>query len=229
MAKPFAIPLDTPVTACSWVRKGSSILHVARDGENGWQFLCGEAHGPETDDPATQVPLGEILRLDPSLADLADLAPHEAALRHSRKHPWVRHDGYEDLIFESIEEHGWHVVLVPDDEQGPGFAYSIGQEPEILVFGLEPDVMHALLNACGEAAEIQPDVPLPGFLPGFPVVFKAVDKSRYPEYLGYAMWYHDGPEFSALQCIWPDDAGRFPWDAGFQKDLIPLQPLLTVP
>ena len=224
MAKEFAIPLDTPVTACSYVQKGSGILHVIRDGENGWQFLCGEGHGPEHNDPATPMKLGELVERDPSLLDIADLAPHEGALRHTKRHPWVRHDGYEDLILESIEEHGWHGVLVPDDAEGPGFAYSIGQEPEILVFGLEPEVMHAVLNACAEATEIKPDVPLSGFLPGFSVVFRAVDKAHYPAYLGYAMWYHEGSDFPALQCVWPDDAGKFPWEPAFQKELRPLQP-----
>lgn len=29
-------------------------------------------------------------------------------------------------IIENVQRHGWHVVMVPEDEIGPGFAYTIG-------------------------------------------------------------------------------------------------------
>ncbi|HEX7901691.1 MAG TPA: DUF4262 domain-containing protein [Planctomycetota bacterium] len=220
MAKAFALPPDAEVTACARVLEGALILHVLRDGEDGWQFLCGEGHDG-TSDPAKRVPLADVLKLAPEVVDLADLAPHEGAQRHSHKHAWVRYDGYEDVILENVEEHGWHAVVVPDDEEGPGFAYSIGQEPEIVLFGLEPEVMHKILAACADAAEIKP-----GVLEGFQVVFRPVAKERYKDYLGYAMWYHEGDDFPALQCVWADGDGKFPWDRGFPKDLLPLQPLL---
>lgn len=229
MARKFDLPPNTAVFVCERVLKGAPVLHVGRDADDEWQFLCGEDHSDGARDPGRLVGLGEILARDPSLRDLADLKPHEQAQRKTDTHPWTIHDGYEDVILDNIEEFGWHVVLVPDDEEGPGFAYSIGQEPEIIVFGLPHDVMHAVVNAAGEAAEIRPDVPLPGYLEGVPVVFKRVDKARYKDYLGYAMWYHEGSGFDVLQCVWPDKAGKFPWDAGFREDLLPLQPLLAKP
>lgn len=38
--------------------------------------------------------------------------------------------------------------------------------------------------------------------------------SRYREFLGYALWFYDGDAFDALQIVWPDEACRYPWDAG---------------
>ncbi|MEV4872222.1 DUF4262 domain-containing protein [Streptomyces syringium] len=29
-------------------------------------------------------------------------------------------------ISEDVQQHGWHVVMVPEDETGPGFAHTIG-------------------------------------------------------------------------------------------------------
>lgn len=212
------------VLACRRVLDGAPILHAARDGEGRWSFLCGEDHSDAARDPGASVAFDLLLQRDPSLRELADLLPWDEAQRKSDTHPWTIHDGYEDVVLENIETFGWHVVLVPDDDQGPGFAYTIGQEPEVIVFGLEPKRMHAILEACGEAKELKPDVPLPGFLEGSPVVFKRVAKEQYKNYLGYAMWYHEGTDFEALHCVWPDQAGKFPWQPGFRKDWLPLQP-----
>lgn len=209
--------------ACRRVLDGAPVLHVVRDGEERWSFLCGDDHSGEAGQAAE---IDVLLQRDPSLRELGDLKPYEEAQRKSDTHPWTIHDGYEDIVCENVEDFGWHVVLVPDDEQGPGFAYSIGQEPEVIVFGLEPGAMHAILNAAGEAAELPPDVPLDGYLEGAPVVFKRVPKARYKEHFGYALWYREGDGFDALQCVWPDEAGKFPWEPGFRKDLLPLQPLL---
>ncbi|WP_367826613.1 DUF4262 domain-containing protein [Streptomyces sp. LMG1-1-1.1] len=29
-------------------------------------------------------------------------------------------------VIEHVQQHGWHVVMVPEGEIGPGFAYTIG-------------------------------------------------------------------------------------------------------
>lgn len=222
----MALTPDAAVFACRRVLQGAPILHAAADEEGQVSFLCGDDHSDGRTDPGSLVRFDTLLPRDPSLRELGDLKPYEEAQRKTDTHPWTIHDGYEDIVLENIEEFGWHVVLVPDDEEGPGFAYSIGQEPEVVVFGLEPDILHAIVNAAGEAEAIPVDVPLTGYLEGCPVVFKRVSKERYKDVFGYALWYHEGDGFDALQCVWPDKAGKFPWDPGFRKDLLPLQPPL---
>ncbi|WP_264201768.1 DUF4262 domain-containing protein [Streptomyces antimicrobicus] len=32
----------------------------------------------------------------------------------------------DQTVIEHVQQHGWHVVMVPEDEIGPGFAYTIG-------------------------------------------------------------------------------------------------------
>jgi hypothetical protein len=57
-------------------------------------------------------------------------------------------------IIENVQQHGWHVVMVPEDEIGPGFAYTIDLAhthgaPELALFGLDIHAMHRMLNRLG--------------------------------------------------------------------------------
>src|SRR5262249_31703607 len=58
-------------------------------------------------------------------------------------------------LLADVEGYGWHVIGVEEDEEGPGFAYSIGlyhtfHHPEVIVFGLSVRVLHRIVNAVGE-------------------------------------------------------------------------------
>jgi len=44
--------------------------------------------------------------------------------------------------------------------------------------------------------------------------------------MGYAVWFYGGDDFSALQCVYPDLEGHFPWDGGFDANWRNRQPLL---
>ncbi|MBK8093809.1 MAG: DUF4262 domain-containing protein [Verrucomicrobiaceae bacterium] len=54
-------------------------------------------------------------------------------------------DDGDAKLLSDVREHGWHVVGVPDDEEGPGFAFTVGVylrtlQPEILIMGLPMEV-----------------------------------------------------------------------------------------
>ena len=61
------------------------------------------------------------------------------------------------------------------------------------------------------------------------VAFRRMAPRHVREYLGYAIWFHGGVRFPALQCIWADPEGRFPWDAWFPREARGLQPTLYEP
>ena len=42
-----------------------------------------------------------------------------------------------------------------------------------------------------------------------------------------ACWLHGGADFEALQLIWPDTAGVWPWDAAASEGFRASQPLLS--
>ena len=57
-------------------------------------------------------------------------------------------------VLRKRETTGWFVNEIAEDGEGPGFAYSFGlyeryRHPEIIIFGLPPDVMHQLINDIG--------------------------------------------------------------------------------
>ena len=57
------------------------------------------------------------------------------------------------------------------------------------------------------------------------MLFRALPKAHFRAHLGAAIWAHEGEDFEAVQLVWPDKQGRWPWDdarEGFRA----LQPVL---
>jgi hypothetical protein len=141
-------------------------------------------------------------------------------------------------VLRDVARHGWHVVKVLEDDQGPAHAFSIGLHethghPEIVATGPDLDVLHRLVNAVGEdvreGRRFEADRAYDGIVTGLRCHFRAVHPTNYPDFLGYAGWYYGGAGFPALQCVWPDPEGRFPWEAGFPPPLARWQPDLGQP
>jgi hypothetical protein len=127
------------------------------------------------------------------------------------------------------------VLLILGDEEGPGFAYSVGLQhsyghPEIIMFGLRHETMHAIINMIGErvkaGARFAPGQVSDELLNGYDVVFRPVDPRWHEEFFGQAIDFYAEAGFTALQCVWPDRAGLFPWQPGFDSRLVERQPLL---
>jgi hypothetical protein len=70
-------------------------------------------------------------------------------------------DEHETKLLETLEKWGWFVTKVGAGDVEPAFAYSMGlyenfHHPEIVVFGLNLDLMHRLINfACERIREGQ--------------------------------------------------------------------------
>jgi hypothetical protein len=133
-------------------------------------------------------------------------------------------DERDRKLLADVERYGWHVIGIEEDAEGPGFAYSVGLyrsrgHPEVIVLGLPVRVMHQIINAVGEvvrSGERFEHLDESGeVLDGFHVAFRTVERRHYPDYLGYARWFHRGDDFPALQCVWPDSAHRYPWHPEF--------------
>ena len=82
------LPDCAVITLRSIVFGGEPILHVTHDeDDHGWQFL-GAGDAEESD--AAVVGLGEIVELDPSVLEVADIAPGWHAWRRSQSSAWQR-------------------------------------------------------------------------------------------------------------------------------------------
>ncbi len=147
-------------------------------------------------------------------------------------------DDSDRKLLTDVERVGWHIVGIYDDEEGPGYAFSVGLfhtfgHPEIIVFGLPQETAGRIINIIGiqvqggkrfKANDLSNDV-----AEGLPVVFKMVPKDSYRQYIGYALWFYRSFDFPVLQCVWPDKAGLFAWQDGYDHGFDQLQPILANP
>ena len=88
---PFDEPQNLAVISNGKVIFGGEwIALVSHDEDDGgWQFLSHKT-SPLKEGDAVIVSLRKILRLDPSIAELADLPPGWRAWRRSKDSPWQR-------------------------------------------------------------------------------------------------------------------------------------------
>ncbi|MEV6756720.1 DUF4262 domain-containing protein [Streptomyces sp. NPDC051214] len=147
-------------------------------------------------------------------------------------------DRMDLTVIEHVQQHGWHVVMVPEDEIGPGFAYTIGLAhshggPELAMFGLDIHAMHRMLNtlaeksAAGEAlakGQSHADVVV-----GRRVVLRQVDRGWYRTFFGQALGFYRRPPVPVLQVAWPDAQGHFHFDEQAQESHRESQPQAWLP
>ena len=144
-------------------------------------------------------------------------------------------DAGERKAIADVEEHGWHVLKVLADSEGPGFAYTVGlyhsfRHPELIVVGLPPEVAHNVLNIAGEAIRrgmrYSEAVQTSDLFEDRACRFRRMPEGQYPNYLGWDLWFYDGPAFPALQLIWPDQEGRWPWEPTVDPGVREIQPVI---
>ncbi|MDO4880423.1 MAG: DUF4262 domain-containing protein [Capnocytophaga sp.] len=139
-------------------------------------------------------------------------------------------------LLQDIEQYGFEVIMIPPTDYLPSFAYTVGlwknyQSPEIIVFGLPVETMHIILNTVVNE-EIKAGKPIKtgsnymDVLQDFPVQFLSVDKRNISDYFGQAIAFYQTANFPALQLVWPDNKGIFPFEKNFEESFIYLQPLL---
>lgn len=129
-----------------------------------------------------------------------------------------------DRTRELVADHGWAVIKVPEDEAGPGFAYSVGlaerfDHPEVVISGLGLDLMHRLVNdaaaVVASGTALQAGSETDALLEGYPCAVRAASPLSYDYYFGEAARYYRGRLFDVVQVFWPDETGRYPWDSEY--------------
>lgn len=134
-------------------------------------------------------------------------------------HPGATTEDYLAELHETMLKHGWAVQFV-ESERMP-FAYTIGLTryglPEVLVTGVSPRRSMRMLNTAGRRA-VGGEPPSAGMqiaLPAGPLV-EMVEVEHPDLHLIFA-----GPvlgeEVTALQAVWADSRGRWPWVAEFNN------------
>lgn len=143
----------------------------------------------------------------------------------------------EEMLIEKINTYGWAALTVYSDGTVPGFAHSIGfasslEHPEVILFGVPIEHAQTILNGiealAKEKGPLHTSELYDKVIDEFKVCFVAVDKSRGVGYLKTCEWYYDG-HCSALQLVWPDTQGHFPWEKDFDERFDRIQPMLGYP
>lgn len=129
-------------------------------------------------------------------------------------------DDYFAELRRDIDKYGWIVQCVEDDRRP--YAYTIGLHdrglPELLITGMEPKRVLPVLNTC---AQMMCDGSV--FKPGETVglwdrsLFMIVRVDNPDAHMDFAIAL-EGPEVRALQLVWADDQGKWPWDPAPFRD-----------
>lgn len=146
-----------------------------------------------------------------------------------------KHSINKQKILHDINKFGWHVIKVLEDEDGPGFGYSIGlyetyKHPEIIIIGLKLDHIHSIINDIGESIkEGKNFTPLNFYsdlIEGFDCFFVQVKDEFYEQYVGQALCFYENNNFPLIQCIYPTVKGVYPWEKDWPEKIKNIQPVL---
>jgi hypothetical protein len=138
-------------------------------------------------------------------------------------------------LVRDIATRGWHVVDVPEQNERPSWAFTVGLEvsfghSEVVVFGLPGssncEVLERVATGIATGRSHRAGTATEAILPGLRCEFRTVAAIWHDPLLGYAVWYYDGLPFSTVQFCWPDRAGRLPGAIAFDPDIANLQPQL---
>jgi hypothetical protein len=160
---------------------------------------------------------------------------------NGRTTDWIRFlrqqrlDPAETKLVNDVEKYGCHIIQVREEGGFPGWSYTVGLSellgcPELIVIGLNGELAGSVLNECarrlqkgdrfGERSRERE------LLSNVECEFRTVEKRWLRQTMGYAVWFYNGDNFSALQCVYPDLDNRFPWEQGFSENWRSRQPLL---
>ncbi len=144
---------------------------------------------------------------------------------------------YAKKLEEIIRKHGYVVQhVLPDYEKmAPPCSYTIGLAdeglPELFVFGLPGESAQVIVNTLAKRlrkeGKLPTDQPLDEVFEGAKCVLHEVTQEQLGSHLPGARARQHPKPIRAIQIVWPDPAGLFPWETGFDMMYAMAQPLLA--
>lgn len=134
-------------------------------------------------------------------------------------------DEYLDRIRGLVDQYGWAIQSVfPDKtDQDPGFAYTVGLSlhghAELIISGLPPATGQTILNDLAKRVrdsgqDLTTNTPMDDVIENLSVILIPVtDPGNYVTVADTLL--HEkvrGASAAAVQMVWPDQHGRFPWE-----------------
>ncbi|WP_445167784.1 DUF4262 domain-containing protein [Mycolicibacterium sp. Dal123E01] len=128
------------------------------------------------------------------------------------------HEEYLEELRATIQDHGWAVQYVESEKRPSAYTVGLHQRglPEMLMTGLTADVSCRVLNSIAhmivdDGVELAPAMHI-DFEDRF--LIEVVQVEHPDVHMRFAVELF-GPNFPALQLVWADNMGRFPWAAGW--------------
>ncbi len=147
---------------------------------------------------------------------------------------------YEKNLVEKVREYGFFIPYVVDDGPTPNFRQSFGytvglwrswQVPEVIVFGLPSDNCQGMLSEIADRAAAGTPVPtgkrVSDVATGLDIALLPIRPAEKLAHLRSARWFYGQDDFPAVQLVWPDTQGLFPWQDGFDARFANDQPDLS--
>ena len=145
---------------------------------------------------------------------------------------------HADKIAWVVETNGWcaEPVSPTEDPPTPGYTYSIGFEdsyghPDLVIFGLTPVAARGLLEMIATHLEAGGELPVGAFVGlldnDLPAAVLPIEMPEHAPLFPGAGDYYARDNFRIRQFIWPDRAGKLPWDEGYDDRLRMAQPVIA--
>lgn len=171
------------------------------------------------------------------------LFPHRPSRRYPKfeprypPRPGETLDAADLRLMADVAQAGFHCAVSAEGDKPP-HAFSIGffrswDHPELALFGLERDDLQGAIERIADrihaGERFEHGDFADGIVNGREIAFRRIVPRHYAAHLGHAVWYHGGVRFPALQALWADEEGHFPWDRWFRRELRDAQPVLFEP
>lgn len=98
--------------------------------------------------------------------------------------------------------------------------------------GLQPSLTRILLDnlqfsITTEGRSFADGATATDVIDGYLCFFKTIPVANYGDYFAGNEWFYDGNDFPAVQMLWPNTSGVYPWDDAADEYLRWVQPILT--
>lgn len=152
---------------------------------------------------------------------------------------WPEPEDLQDQqVLAKIHQNEWTAMHVPSELGKPEYFFTVGhylhyQRPEVLVVGAPKLVAQKLLQKValhtqGKLPPLQIGKEYGQFIDQLGVALVPVSVEHYNEYLGFANWFYGSLKhaYPAVQLVWSDMNGVFPWHPRYDLRFSRLQPVL---
>ncbi|WP_343535001.1 DUF4262 domain-containing protein [Pedobacter sp.] len=133
---------------------------------------------------------------------------------------------YFEMVENNIKEYGFHITYVLEEKDCTPFGYSTGLYknfgiPEAFVSGLPNGLTNTLINNYAQIfknKKVPLNEKLSDLIDRFPTYIIAVKNDVLSKKILTSFRFYEDKEFESVQIIFPDLAGKFPEESGYDYD-----------